>query len=335
MFMQVSRDSSIWRSLAVAFGDGLAFGVGMKLTQNAPARTGQAPATNPAPMAGRLEQLEHRLAHLEKTRLAAAAPAPALDQRVLEAVVHAVEGRLQEHSVQAERRLAEIESRMAADLEALRREIEQGAKSRFEGETKAAAELADLRQRDEAIVSAVESHLEQLQDRVAGHVEALRRQAGEDRAALERELAAAVKAASASAIEESLSPIRAEAGQTEREVARLRQKMEEGESAMLDLLNGISEVIRLAAARRGVEAAKETGAGGSADTANDAPEPPAPSPAGEPIAPDAAGAEDASPDAPLPGFAQPGRPGRLWRVPLVSSMAIMLSAYGLLLSHFS
>jgi len=33
--MQNSRDLSLWRSLALAFGDGLAFGVGMKLSQNA------------------------------------------------------------------------------------------------------------------------------------------------------------------------------------------------------------------------------------------------------------------------------------------------------------
>ena len=33
--MQYSRDSSVWRTLAAAFGDGLAFGVGVALTRNA------------------------------------------------------------------------------------------------------------------------------------------------------------------------------------------------------------------------------------------------------------------------------------------------------------
>ena len=33
--MQYSRDSSVWRTLATAFGDGLAFGVGVALTRNA------------------------------------------------------------------------------------------------------------------------------------------------------------------------------------------------------------------------------------------------------------------------------------------------------------
>jgi hypothetical protein len=35
MFMQSSRDSSVLRSLALSFGEGLAFSVGMKLTQGA------------------------------------------------------------------------------------------------------------------------------------------------------------------------------------------------------------------------------------------------------------------------------------------------------------
>src|SRR5580704_16942056 len=40
VYMQSSSDSSIWRSLAVAFGDGLAFGVGVKLSQNAARQIG-------------------------------------------------------------------------------------------------------------------------------------------------------------------------------------------------------------------------------------------------------------------------------------------------------
>lgn len=333
MFMQDSRDSSIWRSLAIAFGDGVAFAVGMKLTQTAPARPG--PAANFTPMAGRLEQMERRLAQMEKTQPAAAAPAPAIDPKVLEALVHAVEGRLQEHAGQVERRLADIETRVTADLAAMRREIEQGAQARAEGDTKVAAELADLRQRDQDIVSAVEAHMEELQDHFIGHLEALRREADEDRAAVEREVAAAIRAASASVIQESLAPVRAEAADNARELAALRQKIEEGDTAMLDLLNGIGEAIRLAAARRGVGAGKGTGiGGGSAATASVLAESPSPAPAAEPVSQEAHGPEGAESDAPLPAFAQPGRPSRLWRMPLVSSMAVALSACGLLLLHY-
>jgi len=47
-----SRDSSIWRSLAVAFGDGVAFGVGVKLTQPPPSRSvGPATKVDLSPLA--------------------------------------------------------------------------------------------------------------------------------------------------------------------------------------------------------------------------------------------------------------------------------------------
>src|ERR1039458_7515550 len=46
--MQSSRDSSVWKSLAVAFGDGLAFGVGVKLSQGA----ARHPETKPRPDVG-------------------------------------------------------------------------------------------------------------------------------------------------------------------------------------------------------------------------------------------------------------------------------------------
>lgn len=323
MFMQGSRDSSIWRSLAVAFGDGLAFGVGMKLTQTAPARSAQAPAANLTPAAGRLEELERRLAQMEKTRAAVAAPAPAIDQKVLEAVVHAVEGRLQEHAGQVERRMAEIEARMTADLQAVRREIGQGAQAH-------ASELADLRQRDQDIVSAVESHLEELQDHFIGHLEALRREVDEDRVAMEREVAATLKAASPSMIQDSLAPVRAEAEEQARQLAGLRRQVEEGENAMLDLLNGIGEAIRAAASSRiaGAGTSRPAGPGNSVAEAA------APNPPAGPAPQDVSGSDAANSDAPLPGFAQPGRPSRLWRMPLVSSMAVALSACGLLLFHY-
>src|SRR5580704_9414428 len=126
--MENSRDSSIWRSLAVAFGDGLAFGVGMKLTQNAgcgstsvapPAESGTIPDRAAAE---RLERLEQRLERFERTPAAALAQgqgAGAFDQKVLEAVVNALDARLNEHTGQVERRLAEFEARMAIELKSL------------------------------------------------------------------------------------------------------------------------------------------------------------------------------------------------------------------------
>jgi len=118
--MQNTRDLSIWRSLAVAFGDGLAFGVGVKLSQNA-ARQNGAPAVRNPPAGDRLEQLEERLRQIERTPLTGAGP---FDQKVLEAVVNALEARLNEHTAQMERRLAELESRIAVDMRELQRQTE-------------------------------------------------------------------------------------------------------------------------------------------------------------------------------------------------------------------
>jgi hypothetical protein len=105
--MQSSRDSSVWKSLAVAFGDGVAFAVGMKLSQNAVSR----PETEAR---ARIEQ-------------APAAPPPVapppFDRKVLEAVVSAVDERLKEHAGQVERRIAESESRVEARVAEMRAEL--------------------------------------------------------------------------------------------------------------------------------------------------------------------------------------------------------------------
>ena len=115
--MENARDSSMWRSLAVAFGDGLAFGVGMKLTQNV-ARQPGVPQSGATALADRFERLDQRLERLEHTPIAApeAAPGPepaGFARKVIETVVQAVDERLNEHAKQMEHRLAELEARMA------------------------------------------------------------------------------------------------------------------------------------------------------------------------------------------------------------------------------
>ena len=122
--MQSSSDSSLWRSLAVAFGDGLAFGVGMKLTQAAgrqlTAPRSSAPArSDPTPLADRVEQIEHNLKRIERVERAPVAGSGAVDQKVLEAIVNALEARLAEHSGQVERRLADQDARYAIELRSL------------------------------------------------------------------------------------------------------------------------------------------------------------------------------------------------------------------------
>src|SRR4051794_38182657 len=106
MFMQSSSDSSIWRSLAVAFGDGLAFGVGVKLSQNAARQIGTAQRAEPAgDLGGRLAHLEQTVKRIEHTPPALAAPEQksGFDQKVLEVIVNALEARLKEQAGQVDR----------------------------------------------------------------------------------------------------------------------------------------------------------------------------------------------------------------------------------------
>ena len=124
--MQSSRDSSIWRSLAVAFGDGVAFGVGVKLAQGPNRPPAGAPPIELPPAADRLEQIDRRLSAVEKApapavSLAPSAPAP-FDQKVLEAVVNALDARLHEQSGKVESRIAELEARLAIELKNLERQ---------------------------------------------------------------------------------------------------------------------------------------------------------------------------------------------------------------------
>ena len=124
--MQSSRDSSVLRSLAVAFGDGLAFGVGMKLTQAAAKKPLPAGSPDITPIADRLEQLESRIHKAERapaTLPAAAAAGQAIDQQVLEAIVQAVEMRLKEQSIQVDKRFADLEAKVTLELRSIHEQI--------------------------------------------------------------------------------------------------------------------------------------------------------------------------------------------------------------------
>ena len=330
--MQTTRDSSIWRSLAVAFGDGVAFAAGMKLTQAAQRPAAAPPAPETAPLAGLLAEMEKRLASVEQKPAAALRPAappdpeiamlagrlaemekrlasveqkpapaaaPPFDQKVIEAVVHAVDERLREQASQVEHNLAALEARIAADLKA-------------------------LRQQDHAIATAVENHLEVLQDHFVEQVEALRLQVEADRAAVRKEAAAAVAAASVDVVEEMLAPLRLEAAEKDRQIAELRQRLEDSDASVMELLNGIGQLIHQAAGRK-------VGLPAAGPPAEEAPEPSTAAPAAESPEP-----ADPSLDPSLPSFAKPAKSGRLWRVPLVSSLLIAAggTAGALLLNHW-
>jgi len=153
--MQNSRDSSVWRSLAVAFGDGVAFGVGMKLTQSAARQPASADTAEALPGGDRLEELEQRLKRLEQAPAALPPGASgSFDRKVMEAVVNALDARLHELSGQVERRLTEAQAQIALELKALNQQdhaVAAEAGSRMEEvRAKCDEQLAQFRQRLEA-----------------------------------------------------------------------------------------------------------------------------------------------------------------------------------------
>jgi len=295
--MESSRDSSVWRNLAVTFGGGLALGaVGMKLTQTAlrPVEVTPRPTLNPNPLTDRLSVMERRLERVEQapvpTRPAAAGQAVAapIDQKVLEAVIGAVDARLHEHAGQMDRRLADLEARMAVDHQqgrqateqlrqeaaAIRSELEQELRQVREGVSRTAAgqsaELQTLRQQNQRTMDAAEQQFAGLRQEYSlgmadlresvfhaldGQAAAQQQKLGQFRSEMEQSVEARIvtsaAAAAAARMEEQLAPMRAEVQQKEQELAELRQRLAESERSVLDVVLAIGEVCRQAADRIG------------------------------------------------------------------------------------
>ena len=111
--MQNSRDSSVWRTLAVAFGDGLAFGVGVTLTRSAA-----------------------RLAATKNGTLALPPTNTPLNHRAADAVLTAIDGQFAEIGGRIDRRLAELEGQIRTELDELDaqdHELADGVETRIDG----------------------------------------------------------------------------------------------------------------------------------------------------------------------------------------------------------
>ncbi len=301
--MESSRDSSIWRNLAVTFGGGLALGaVGMKLTQTALRPVEVTPRPEPDAVTDRLRVMERRLERVEKTPAPApaparpaAAPAPVaatpIDQKVLEAVIGAVDARLHEHAGQVDRRLADLEARMAVGNQQDRQTTEQlrqeaGAlRSAMEQELRQVREtvartvtvqtamhsdVQTMRQQNERFVDAADLRFEDMRREYNQQAADLREsvsQAFEAQAAaqdkrvtellghmehsLEARLVTQAAAAAVGRVEEHLAPLRAEIRQKEYELAELRQRLADSERSVLDVIVSIGAVCRQAAERIG------------------------------------------------------------------------------------
>jgi chromosome segregation ATPase len=273
--MSNSRDSSLWRSLAVAFGDGLAFGVGMKITQNA--------APRQPPRESTLDRLEERLRRLERGREISPA---SIDERIVEGLVNGVEARLQEQGAQVERRLADLETHLAV-------------------------EIKSLDQQDRTLARSVGENIESLRTQVVE----LNREFAAQVARIVGEQVDAVVEKRLREVEQRLAPLREELERKNQEIAELRQRTQDTDTAVFDFVASMGQLCRDAAGRFG--APREV--------------PPA-----TPSTPPEAEAE-ADPDpvteVKAPSFGELKRPSGLWRMPMVSSL-IVAAGGAALLAHY-
>ena len=319
MFMRDNGDSSVWKSLAVAFGDGLAFGVGMKLTQNAQRQGSLPPAAADAGMVlDRLEQIEQRMRRIES------APA-GFDQGVIEAVTNALDARLNEHVSQVERRLAGMEARILMETKSLEQQ-DRSLGARME------QDLAALKGQ---VVALNREFAEQVGRIVAEQV-AVQVQART--AALEQSLRTQAMDAVDDAVQERLAPIRAEAARKDQEVVELRQRVASTDSTVFNFVLAMGEMCRQAAERLAPPAAP----GPAVLVPDPVPDPvpaaeakavaPPPPPADPPVDPGAELREhfDRPAEPAVPTFSQLRKPGGFWRMPMVSSFVATVASLALL-----
>jgi DNA repair exonuclease SbcCD ATPase subunit len=118
--MENPNRSSFLKSLAVAFGDGLAFGMAVTLAKQGLSKSREEEMTDLGPLAERLRKVDDHIDHpqtIDKEALTKFSEG--LDGRVIEKVIVALEARLTEHVGQVDRRLAEIDAQVALDLKAV------------------------------------------------------------------------------------------------------------------------------------------------------------------------------------------------------------------------
>jgi uncharacterized membrane protein YccC len=231
--MQSSRDSSLLRSLAIAFGDGVAFGVGVKLAQNPSKKAAPSATSDPAPLAGRVAEIERRLEQMEQT--SAELPVSAsmnFDQHALNALVSTFEARLEEHAGHVERQIAELEVRIALELKSMRHDDQSldSAMTRLHDQM-----VALHREFAEAVGAIVESQ-------VAAQVEA-----GVEK--LQQTVAAAV--------DEKMGALREQVEAKAAEIATLQDRLQESDRNVLEVILGMGEMCRQVGERLSHQPKKE------------------------------------------------------------------------------
>lgn len=299
--MDSSRDSSVWRSLAVAFGDGLAFGVGMKITQNAPAKAALPAA--PPDLTSRLARVEQHLAQLERV------PAPGsanLDPQVLEALTNALEARLQEIAAQTDRRLAELDVKLTLEVKSLRQQDQALASAAEDLQNRFDHRIIDLLQQSSADRTAIQNQVVALHREFASAVADI----------VEEQVATQVEQRLAEAVRAQLAPL-------ERQLDELRQRVTTADRNTLEIMLATSEAIRQAASRLAPAAPEPVAS---------APPVPPPEPETPPLARAATASNGAAPgrDSDLPGFAQVRKAATSISIPLVTSFLVTAGCVALL-----
>jgi len=311
--MESNRDSSVWQTLAVTFGGGMALGaVGARLTQNVRRPAEAPPEPFVQPLADRLDEIEHRLARVEYDL--APDPSAQLDRKVLEAIAGAVDANLQEQSLKIEGRTAALEAKMALDLDAVRAQHTAGADS-----AKARMDQVQSQFLEQMLVlrTAVADELNHFGEAVSTLVaDQVRSEVSARANSLEQTLDARIGSAAAAAVaaglEENLAPLGARVAQKEQELADIKSRLRESENTALEAILAIGQACRQAAER--ISGPSHPRPGAPAEV-TDATEPPAPTPIGPaPPAIEASGTPGISP----PAFTEAAAPDRLWRIPLVS-----------------
>lgn len=214
--MQNSGDDSILHRLARCFGQGLALGVGLTLTQQAlrPKGTQREPALDPPlnPAAApprRPAPAPRPEAAAPRTETASRAQ---LDLRAIQAIVSVVEQRIEERAAQTERTLDEIRRHAAANAEAL---VSRHVESAMTG---VRTQMNHTHREFAHAVARIVS--EQVTRGIAKH-------------------AAEMEARTQQRIEAAVAPLRAE-------LRELRQRLAATENTMHDFASAISDTVQMA-----------------------------------------------------------------------------------------
>jgi hypothetical protein len=295
--MQGMRDESVWKNLAMSFGDGLAFGVGARLSQDAAARIA-GPRPDISGLAARLAEIETRI---EKARQNNTLPGP-YNQKVVEAVVSVVDARLREQADHFERRLSD---EMAALRAEFREQIAIARKQSEEANDLLRTQMMTLhRQFAESLATLVTDQIAATMDVRLNPLETNLRQEIREQAGQVAELAAA---AADEHVTERMQPV-------ESAVAGLSQRLEENDRNTLELVLALGQLCLQTAERLSIPAASEPDSPARAAVEESAPEA-------------AASTSEGEPDSQASGIAK-----TLWRIPMVSSFFVATG--GLLLLHY-